>query len=158
MQTTLDEYYGDGEDNYEEESDYEHEPSTELNSLNAEIERLSTTANLLSHRLDTMQSLLDQHTFQLESHPIRVAPQAKAEKVRELLAAIDVTEEGLTLGKFLKALNLYIVRADLVDLNDLQIILSPLLAVAFQKPRGLKKVPYALLLATLPRIFDTATL
>jgi hypothetical protein len=156
MQPTLDEYYGDGEDNYEEESDYEHKPSAELNSLQTEIEHLSTTANLLGHRLDTMQSLLDQHTFQLEFHPIRVAPQAKAEKVRELLVAVDVAEEGLTLGQFLKSLNLYLVRNDLVDLNDLQIILSPLLAAAFQKPRGLKKVPYALLLATLPRIFETA--
>ncbi len=154
MQTTLDEYYGDGEDMYDEESDYEHEPSAELNSLHAEIENLSKTANFLSHRLDTMQTLLDQQTFQLESHPICVAPQAKAEKVRELLTAMNITEEGLTLGKFLKALNVYLIQNDLVDLNDLQILLSPLLAAAFQKPRGLKKVPYALLLSTLPRIFS----
>ena len=156
MQTTLDEYYGEGEDDYGGESEYEneHEPSAEIKSLHAEIENLSKTANFLSHRLDTMQTLLDQHTFQLESHPIRVAPQAKAEKVRELLAAINITEEGLTLGKFLKTLNVYLIQNDLVDLNDLQIILSPLLAAAFQKPRGLKKVPYALLLSTLPRMFS----
>ena len=155
MQTTLDEYYADGEDNYNSDSNSQsdEEPSTELNSLHAEIERLSATANFLSHRLDTMQNLLDQQTFQLDSHPIRVAPQAKAEKVRELLTAINITEEGLTLGKFLKALNTYLVHNDLVDLNDLQILLSPLIAAAFQKPKGLKKVPYALLLSTLPRMF-----
>ena len=148
MQSTLEDYFEDCEYDSDQDED------TGMNSLQAEIEHLSATANLLSHRLDTMQTLLDQETFQLDSQPIRIAPLAKAEQVRKLLVAIDVAEEGLTLGKFLRALNLYLIRSDLVDLNDLQIILSPLIAAAFQKAKGLKKVPYALLLSTLPRMFS----
>lgn len=147
MQTTeqMDDDYFAIDDDYDVEAD--------LESLETNLHTLTQSANLLSHRLDTMQSLLDRQTFRLDAHPIRVAPVAKAEKVRELLAAIGVPEEGLTLGIFLQGLNLYLLQNDLVDLNDLQIILSPLIAAAFHKPKGLKKVPYGLLLATIPRMF-----
>lgn len=134
----------------------EYELETDLDSLTMNLETLAQSANLLSHRLDSMQSLLDRQTFQLESHPIKVAPLTKAEQVHKLLIALELTEHGLTLGTFLRTLNLYLLQNDLVDLNDLQIILSPLIAAAFQKPKGLKKVPYGLLLATLPRMFVSA--
>ena len=152
MQTTeqMDEEYfvADTDDDYDVDAD--------LESLNTNLHTLTQKANLLGHRLDSMQSLLDRQTFQLDSHPIRVAPVAKAEQVHKLLAELGLTEEGLTLGKFLKSLNLYLLQNDLVDLNDLQIVLSPLIAAAFHKPKGLKKAPYGLLLATLPRMFVSA--
>ena len=132
------------------------EMEADLEDLTVNLQTLTQSANLLSHRLDSMQGLLDRQTFQLDSHPIKVAPLAKAEQVHKLLAEMSLTENGLTLGTFLRSLNLYLLQNDLVDLNDLQIVLSPLIAAAFQKPKGLKKVPYGLLLATLPRMFASA--
>jgi hypothetical protein len=130
------------------------ENDVELASLSAQIENLCETTGFLSHRIHTMERALEQETFQLDSHPIKVASTAKAAHVEDLLAALKLSQDNLTLGKFLRALNKYLVHEDLVDLNDLQIKLSPLIVAAFQKPKGLKKVPYALLLMSLPRMFE----
>jgi hypothetical protein len=124
-----------------------------LDSLETQIQTLSETAHFLHHRLDTIQSLLDQKCFDMEAVSLRVAPQAKAKQVRELLKALELQEENLQLGTFLRALNKWLIQEELVDLNDLQIHLSPLVAAAFQKPPGLKKIPYALLLTALPKMF-----
>jgi hypothetical protein len=126
----------------------------ELDTLSAQIEHLCQTAGFLSHRVDSMQRALDQESFQLENHPITVQPTAKAKHVEELLQALNLPQESLTLGKFLRALNLYLIHEDLVNLNDLQIHLNPLLSAAFQKPKSLKKIPYGLLLLSLPRMFQ----
>lgn len=117
-------------------------------SLEEQINDLCKTTDFLAHRLDSIQRLLDQNTFELETQKIG----ATAENVRELLAALKL-EEPLELGEFLRALNKYLIHNDLVDLNDLQIYLNPLLAAAFQTPADLKKIPYALLLSALPKMF-----
>lgn len=124
-----------------------------LNTLESQIQSLCETSNFLSHRLDTIQRLLDQETFELETQPIKVFPGQHTSAVRALLEALNLTDSNLKLGDFLRALNRYLIHNDLVDLNDLQIILSPLIASAFQKPPGLKKIPYPLLLTSLPRMF-----
>jgi len=128
------------------------EPSS-LQTLKDEIEHLKTTTDFLLHRLDSIQNALEQDTFSLSDHTIRIRPTGKPAQVRLLLIAIGLEESSLTVGKFLKALNIYLLKHDLVDLNDLQILLNPLLKAAFHKPLGLKKVPYGLLLNTLPTMF-----
>ena len=125
----------------------------DLKTLEQHIEHMKNTANLLGHRLDTIQQLLDRETFDLEHLTIRINTREKPKQVRELLECLALKEDDLQLGQFLRALNRYLIREDLVDLNDLQIHLTPLLASAFQKAPGLKKIPYALLLMTLPKMF-----
>lgn len=124
-----------------------------LDNLEIQIQTLAKTAHFLNHRLDTIQSLLDQQCFDMEAVPLRIAPRAKAKQVRELLNALELQEDNLQLGTFLRALNKWLIQQELVDLNDLQIIVSPLIAAAFQKPSGVKKIPYALLLTALPKMF-----
>ena len=125
-----------------------------LHTLESQIRGLCETANFLSHRLDTIQRLLDQETFELETQPIKVFPGQHTTAVKKLLEALNLTDDNLKLGDFLRALNRYLIHNDLVDLNDLQIILSPLIASAFQKAPGLKKIPYPLLLTALPKMFQ----
>jgi hypothetical protein len=127
--------------------------SSPLQTLKSELEHLKTTSDFLLHRVDSMQHALDQESFSLADQPIQISPTGKPAQVRLLLTVLNLEEVSLTLGSFLKALNIYLVRHDLVDLNDLQILLNPLLRAAFQKPSGLKKVPYGLLLNTSPKLF-----
>jgi hypothetical protein len=122
-------------------------------TLAKQIEDLCETSNLLSHRVDTMQRLLEMHEFNLETQIIKVGPFSKAKNVRKLLEALELSEEGLCVGDFLKALNRYLIQNELVDLNDLQIKMTPLLSSAFHKAVGMKKMPYALLLTALPKMF-----
>ena len=124
-----------------------------LYTLESQIRSLCETSNFLSHRLDSIQRLLDQETFELETQSIKVFPGQHTTAVRALLEALNLTDDNLKLGDFLRALNRYLIHNDLVDLNDLQIVLSPLIASAFQKPPGLKKIPYPLLLTALPKMF-----
>lgn len=138
----------------------EHEPvltleeeGVILSTLTLELHKMKQTANLLSHRLNTLQTLLDQEQFELSSYELKVKPTARAEKVRELLTAIGVQEEGLIMGDFLTALNKWLVSNGHVDLNDLQILMTPFLSSAFYKPIGLKKMPYPLLLLALDKMF-----
>ncbi len=127
--------------------------TTELRRIREIIEDINSSSIYLYHRLDTIQALIKKDEFEFSNIPLEVAPRAKAKHVRELLEAVGIQEEGLTVGTFLNALNTYLIHKDLVDLNDLQIILSPLLAAAFQKPMGLGKVPYPLLLKSLSKMF-----
>ena len=124
-----------------------------INTLESQIRTLCETSNFLSHRLDTIQRLLEQDTFELETQPIKLYPGKHIVSVKRLLDTLNLTDDTLTLGDFLRALNRYLIHNDLVDLNDLQIILSPLIASAFQKAPGLKKIPYPLLLTALPKMF-----
>ena len=101
-----------------------------------------------------MQDALAQETFQLDKLPIQVAGGSPTNSVRKLLAAMECAEDGLTVGIFLRALNTYLVHNNLVDLNDLQIIMTPLLSSAFHKAPGFKTYPYALLLTALPKMFQ----
>jgi len=124
-----------------------------LQTLYSEIQELKQTSEFLLHRLDSIKQELDQNTFPLADHTIQIAPTKYAAHVRLLLITLGLEESTLTVGNFLKALNLYLIQNNLVDLNDLQILLNPLLKSAFQKPLGLKKVPYGILLNTLPKLF-----
>ena len=138
----------------EQEQEQEKEQEQHLSILEREIERLKTSAGLLHHRLNTMQDALAQETFQLDKLPIKVAGGSPTNSVRKLLAAIECAEEGLTVGIFLRALNTYLVHTNLVDLNTLQIIMTPLLCSAFHKAPSFKTYPYALLLTALPKMFQ----
>lgn len=138
----------------EKEQEQDNEQEHHLNTLELEIMRLKTSARLLHHRLNTMQDALAQETFQLDKLPIQVTGGSRSSSVRKLLAALECSEDGLTVGTFLRALNAYLVHTNLVDLNDLQIIMTPLLRSAFHKAPGFKTYPYALLLTALPKMFQ----
>ena len=134
-------------------SDSETSQSDHIASLEEQIQLLKDQSNLLLHRLDTIQECLKQESFDLASQSIKVNPTSKATSIRKLLVTLDLDEKGLTIGKFLKALNIYLIHTNLVDLNDLQIHLNPILTSAFQKAPGLQKIPYGLLLSSLPKLF-----
>lgn len=126
--------------------------STPILTLYDQLIQLKHSADLLQHRVDTIEHLLD-HEPVFTEIPLRVAPKRTAQKVRDLLKEMNLEEKSLTLETFLRTLNKYLIHQELVDLNDLQIHLSPIVAAAFHKPIGLKKVPYALLLLALPSMF-----
>jgi len=139
-----------------EVSSHTSEDSTlkeELTTLEEELVQLKETSDFLLHRLDSMQRALDQESFQLDTRMIQIAPTRYARQVRMFFQVLELNETSTTLGGFLRALNRYLIRHDLVDLNDLQIHLNPTLYAAFQKPLGIKKVPYGLLLNSLSRMF-----
>jgi hypothetical protein len=125
-----------------------------ISQLAKDLETMRTTVNLLGHKLHTFQTLMEQDKFEYDDKPVTVIQSRRATSVRKLLAAMDLPEEGLTLGVFLRALNRHLIQEGCVDLNDLQILLTPLLCSAFHKAPGLKKVPYPLLLLALPQMFS----
>lgn len=126
----------------------------DFESLSYQITNLSVTANLLEERLDSIQALLDQGHFSLDRKPIRVNPnRTAAAATRQLLGELHLTEENLQVGEFLRALNRYLIANNLVNQNDLQIHLTPLLAVVFEKSLSLGKVPQGMLLFSLPKLF-----
>ena len=134
-------------------SDCETETTSIPTNLEEEITRLRDTAHFLRHRLDTVQSLLDRETFELEKHPAQISQGKKGQAARNLIEALNLQEANLTIGLFLKALNQYLVKQDLVDLNDLTIRPNPLVAKAFCLEHKDGTVPYSRLLLSLPALF-----
>ena len=129
------------------------ETATLHTTLEEELTRLRDTAHFLRHRLDTVQSLLDQETFELDKHPARIHSGKRGQAARNLLEALSIQEADLTIGTFLKALNQYLVGQDFVDLNDLTIRPNPLVAKAFSLEHKAGPVPYCRLLLSLPALF-----
>ena len=131
----------------------DEETATLRTTLEEELTRLRDTAHFLRHRLDTVQSLLDQETFELDKYPANIQQGKKGQAARNLLEALGIQEADLTIGTFLKALNQYLVGQDLVDLNDLTIRPNPLVAKAFCLEHKSGSVPYCRLLLSLPALF-----
>lgn len=125
----------------------------EIKTLESEIERLCTMSNLLQHRLDTIERLIHNNQFELEKQPIKSHP-GREDILRPFLQTLELEESGLTVGVFLQALNRHLIRSRLVDLNDLEIILTEELRTLFLIDESQKKVPYAILLRQLPELFE----
>ena len=123
-----------------------------LKTLEEQLLSFKDMTNLALYRLDTINTLIEQEKFEFSETKIRVGGR-RAAAVHKLLEELGLDEEGLTMGVFLKELNSYLVRSGLVDLNDLQIILNQPVAAAFHKCLAMKKIPYALLLRSLPTMF-----
>jgi hypothetical protein len=126
------------------------ESKDEFNTLEEWLQTLKNSGDLAYHRLDSIERLLEQETF--NSSKLFLKP--KTEKVTAFLLELGFTEENTTLEEFLKALNRWLINSELVDLNDLQILVTPQIEDLFEKTRGLQKAPYPLLLASLPHLFD----
>jgi hypothetical protein len=124
-----------------------------LSSLEQQLLAFKDIANLALYRLDTINTLIEQEKFEFADTKIRAGGR-RANAVRALLEELKLEEDGLTMGVFLKTLNTYLIKNGLVDLNDLQIVLNQVVGAAFHKPLALKKVPYALLLRSLPTMFS----
>ncbi len=134
------------------ESDEHEEGSSD--TLEEYILKASDLVDVLSYRLDSMQRALDRQSFSLEHLPIRIREDVLDEEaLLQFLQHLSLAPETLTLGLFLKALNTYLIQSELVDLNDLEIYLSPLVKQAMNMDSTLRKVPYATLLWHIPQVF-----
>ena len=122
-----------------------------IQTLEQEIQELKQTTDLLLHRLDSMKHALEQESFQLATRTVQLKETPAKEQVSNLLKELGLEESSITLGSFLQALNLYILRQNLVDLNDLHIHFNPLLQAVF--PSKHEKVPYGFFLKSLPDLF-----
>lgn len=119
------------------------------------IRHLETSANFLQQRLDTVQSQIDVHTFSLQTMHIHVRKSSRTSSLRKLLKLIELDEkQPMTMGSFLTKLNNYLLQNDYIDLNDLQIHTSPLIALVFNIPDNKRKIPYPFLLKELKELFD----
>lgn len=141
-------------DDQTEIDDLSENIDSEFQSLEGWIQTMKNNGDLLHHRLDSIERLLELETFNFSKHIIKVSPDNPNESLKTLLKEAGMQTESFTLEEFLKALNRWLIQNELVDLNDLQIHLTPLLASAFQKSVELKKIPYPILLTSLPRMFE----
>jgi len=137
--------------NYDLETIDESLYEDDIQSLEHEIQTLKQTADLLLHRLDSMQRSLEQDSFQLATRVVQLKETDTKQQVTILLEALSLDKSSLTLGSFLKAFNVYILKQNLVDLNDLHIHFNPLLQAVFQS--NYEKVPYGFFLKSLPDLF-----
>jgi hypothetical protein len=130
-------------------SNEELDATTELAT---QIEALARTSNLLLHRLDSIERAIEQETFELASLKVRIKDGPNAADVRSLVTTLNLAEPIL-IGDFLKALNQHIITHNLVDLNDLEITVTPYIRKAFYLQPTDTKIPYAKLLLGLPSMF-----
>ena len=127
-------------------------PKEELSKLTRQVETLAQASNLLLYRLDSVERALNQETFELAALKVRIKDGLNSAEVRNLVATLNLTEPIL-IGDFLKALNQHIIHQDLVDLNDLEITVTPYIRKAFYLQPTDTKIPYAKLLLGLPSMF-----
>jgi DNA repair ATPase RecN len=123
--------------------------SSQLETIEELVINLKKQTEFLHHRVDTIQQLFTAEQFEYDTQPIQPRTQA----AKELLECIGIDQTGLTLGAFLRSLNQWLIHTERVDLNDLQILMSPLLASAFQLPTNLPKVAYPMFLMNLHKCF-----
>ena len=123
--------------------------SSQLETIEEIVINLKKQTETMYHRVDTIQHLFETDQFEFDTQPIQPRTQA----AKDLLECMEVKQTDLTLGDFLKALNQWLIHTDRIDLNDLQILMSPLLAAAFELSPSLQKVPYPTFLMNLHKCF-----
>jgi hypothetical protein len=118
------------------------------------ILKASDLVDVMKYRLDSMQRALEYKSFSLENLSIRLREDVSTSSaMSRFLTDLSLSEDTLTLGLFLKALNTHLVRNELVDLNDLEIYVPSYLKEAFNMEPSLEKVPYATVLWHIPQVF-----
>lgn len=148
QQTTLDAFVGtDHPTNTSVSSD--DSASGSFETIEEIVLNLKQQTETLHHRVDTMQAMFETEQFEYDAQPIQPRTQA----ARDLLECMGVQPTDLTLGAFLRALNQWLIHTERVDLNDLQILMSPLLAAAFELSADLPKLPYPMILINLHKCF-----
>jgi hypothetical protein len=123
--------------------------SSQLETIEELVINLKKQTEIMYHRVDTIQQLFTAEQFEYDTQPIQPRTQA----AKDLLECMNLSPDNLTLGDFLKALNRWLIHTERVNLNDLQILMSPLLAAAFDLPTTLSKVPYPTFLINLHKCF-----
>lgn len=149
QQQTLDAFVGTDPPTADESFSSDDSASSQLETLEELVVNLQKQSDIMYHRLDTIQQLFESDQFDFDTRPITPHTQS----AKDLLECIGVGAESLTLGDFLKSLNQWLIHTERVDLNDLQILMSPLLAAAFELPSTLSKIPYPMFLMNLHKCF-----
>ena len=125
----------------------------DMSELKTHIEKLLNSTNNMIYRLDSIERMMEQNMFDFDSLKVKIAKGQNEEHVRTLIGLLDLNESNMTIGTFLRALNRYLIREALVDLNDLEIYITPELYSAFYIKDDGQKVPYIFLLLGLSQMF-----
>ena len=149
QQQTLDSFVGTSSP-LDESFSSDDSASCQLETMEELVVSLKNQSETMYHRIDTIQQCFTSEQFEYDAQPIQPRTQA----AKDLLACLGVqSTDGLTLGQFLRTLNQWLIHTERVDLNDLQILMSPLLAAAFELPPTLQKVSYPMFLINLHKCF-----
>ncbi len=149
QQTTLDSFVGVEPQPLDDSFSSDDSASSQLETMEELVIHLQKQTEFLHHRVDTIQRIFETEQFEYDAQPIQPRTQA----ARDLLDCMGIPHTSLTLGVFLRALNQWLIHTERVDLNDLQILMSPLLAAAFELPLDLPKVSYPMFLMNLHKCF-----
>lgn len=148
QQQTLDSFVGT--QSLDESFSSDDSASSQLETIEELVINLKKQSETMYHRIDTIQQCFESEQFEYDSQPIQPRTQA----AKDLLECIGIQSiDNLTLGEFLRALNQWLIHTERVDLNDLQILMSPLLAAAFELSPSLSKVSYPMFLVNLHKCF-----
>ncbi len=149
QQTTLDSFVGVEHNPLDNSFSSDDSASSQLETMEELVIHLQKQTEFLHYRVDTIQRMFETEQFEYDAQPIQPRTQA----ARDLLDCMGISNNSLTLGVFLRTLNQWLIHTERVDLNDLQILLSPLLAAAFELSADLPKVSYPMLLMNLHKCF-----
>lgn len=147
QQQTLDSFIGTAQ--LDDSFSSDDSASSQLETIEELVVNLQKQADTMYHRIDTIQQCFESEQFEYDAQPIQPRTQA----AKDLLVCMELSSDNLTLGQFLRALNQWLIHTERVDLNDLQILMSPLLAAAFEISPSLSKVPYPMFLINLHKCF-----
>jgi hypothetical protein len=151
QQTTLDSFVGveTHPPSNDESFSSDDSASASFETMEELVINLQKQTDFLHHRVDTIQRIFETEQFEYDAQLIQPRTQA----ARDLLDCMGISHTSLTLGVFLRALNQWLIHTERVDLNDLQILMSPLLAAAFELSADLPKVSYPMFLMNLHKCF-----
>jgi hypothetical protein len=125
----------------------------ELQSIHGAIESLVKVTEAVQNRLQIVESELDMRTFQLDTMPIKPKKGPLRIYVKKLLAILKLNE-SVTMGLFLKNLNHYLIENNYINEDNFQVILSPLIGLAFNIHPSHRTVKYSELLKNTVLMFE----
>jgi hypothetical protein len=125
----------------------------ELQNIHGAIESLVKVTEAVQKRLTIVQDELVMRTFHLDTMPIKPKKGPLRIYVKKLLAILGLND-SVTMGLFLKNLNHYLVDNNYINEDNFQVILSPLIGLAFNIHPSHRTVKYSELLKNTVLMFE----
>ena len=121
--------------------------------LNDAIDSLVKVTESVQQRIEYVQTELELRTFQLDTMLIKPKKGALRIYVKKLLSILDL-KESVTMGLFLKNLNEYLIENRYINQETFEVILSPLIGLAFDIHPSHRTVRYSELLKNTVLMFE----
>ncbi len=131
------------------------EMSDDILKIHRAMESIAIVSETIQKHLNTVSTELELRSFQFDTMQIKPKKGPLRIYVKKLLLILGLEKNvSITMGLFLKSLNQYLIDNKYINHETFEVILSPLIGLAFDIHPSYRTVHYSSLIKSTALMFD----